>query len=150
MSTDAQAERNSPAVQRVEAARLRTAARLARCARIRGSGHQRAALPKDRPALSQLLKVIQRGAVDVVLVAVLERIVRTTRLILELVERFGKHGVNLLSCIEQFDVTTASRRYRLTLLVARVHLEYETTLALTTDGRNERSRRDGKKVGIGR
>jgi DNA invertase Pin-like site-specific DNA recombinase len=147
VSTDAQTERFGLAVQRLK---LYALARRHRWHVVReyvDAGISGAAGPKERPALSQLLKAVQRGAVAAVLVASLDRLARTTRLTLELVEQFRSHGVDLLSCTEQFDVRTSAGLYQLTLLAARVQLDYETTRARTSDGRNERSRRDGEQGG---
>lgn len=102
---------------------------------------------KDRPGLKRLLGDVRRGAVDVVLVAALDRLARTTALILDLVQTLGRHTATLVSCSEPFDTRTPTGRYLLTLCAARVQLEYETLRARTAEGQNERALLDGDKGG---
>ncbi len=102
---------------------------------------------KERAGLKRLLGDVRRGIVDMVLVVALDRLARTTALILELVRTLGRHNVALASCTEAFDTHTPTGRYLLTLCAARVQLEYETMLQRTADGREERAREDGDKGG---
>ena len=54
--------------------------------------------PTERPAMSELLAAIERKEYDVVIIAALDRLARSTRIVLDLVERFDRENVTLVSC----------------------------------------------------
>jgi site-specific DNA recombinase len=100
-----------------------------------------------RPALARLLRDVQEGKVSVVIVGALDRLGRSTRIILDLVDTIEKGGADLVSCRESLDTTTATGRFVLTLFAGLAQLDRDQIVKRTTDGRNSRGRRDGEKGG---
>lgn len=63
-----------------------------------------------RPGMAQLLRAIRAKEVEVVVVAKLDRLTRSTRDLDELLEGFKAHGVELASVAEHLDTSTAGGR----------------------------------------
>jgi site-specific DNA recombinase len=63
-----------------------------------------------RPGMAQLLRAIRAKDIDVVVVAKLDRLTRSTRDLDELLEGFKAHGVELASVAEHLDTSTAGGR----------------------------------------
>jgi site-specific DNA recombinase len=103
--------------------------------------------PKQRPALARLLADVQAGKVTVVIVAALDRLGRSTRIILDLVDAITEAGAELISCRESLDTTTPTGKFVLTLFAALAQLDRDQIVKRTTDGRNARGQRDGEKGG---
>ncbi len=70
----------------------------------------------DRPGMAKLLKLIGRKAVDVVVVAKLDRITRSVRDLGELVELFKRSGVEFASVADHIDTSTAAGRLVLNVM----------------------------------
>ena len=85
----------------------------------RASGRRR-----DRPVLDSLLREL--GAGDVLVCWKLDRIGRSTRHLLEIVEDFNGRGVGLIATTQAIDTTTAMGRVFVTVLAAVAELEAET------------------------
>jgi DNA invertase Pin-like site-specific DNA recombinase len=62
----------------------------------------------DGPQLAQALSVLRRG--DELIVFKLDRLARTTKQLIEVVEHLEKHGVKLKSLTESLDTSSASGR----------------------------------------
>ncbi|NNJ10559.1 recombinase family protein [Chloroflexales bacterium ZM16-3] len=103
--------------------------------------------PKQRPGLAQLLADVKAGAISVVIVASLDRLGRSTRIILDLVDHLTEGGAELVSCRESLDTTTPAGKFVLTLFAALAQLDRDQIVKRTTDGRDSRGRRDGEKGG---
>jgi DNA invertase Pin-like site-specific DNA recombinase len=103
--------------------------------------------PKQRPALARLLRDVKAGTITTVIVASLDRLGRSTRIILALVDEIEMSGAALVSCRESLDTTTSTGRFVLTLLAAIARLDHDQIVKRMTDGRNSRGRRDGDKGG---
>ena len=101
----------------------------------------------ERPGLAALLAAINSGAVSVVIVAALDRIGRSTALVLRMVERLETGGADLVSCKESLDTSTASGRFVLRMFASLAELERDNIADRTTGGRNERGKIDGEKGG---
>jgi site-specific DNA recombinase len=101
----------------------------------------------DRPGLQALLSAVDAGQVQAVIVAALDRLGRSTRLILRLVDKLAGANVAIVSCKESIDTTTPTGQFVLTVFAALAQLERDTIVKRTTDGRNERGKRDGEKGG---
>lgn len=87
----------------------------------------------DRPGLAELRAAVRPG--DVVLVTKLDRLCRSTKDLLEVVEEWTKHGVSL-QCIDQgLSFSGSSGRFLLTLLGAVAELERNMILERTAAGR---------------
>ncbi len=70
----------------------------------------------DRPGMARLLKLIGRKAIDVVVVAKLDRITRSVRDLGELVELFKRSGVEFASGADHIDTSTAAGRLVLNVM----------------------------------
>jgi site-specific DNA recombinase len=64
----------------------------------------------NRPGMERLLALVDAGAVDVVIIAKLDRLTRSVKDLAELLERFTKRGVALVSVAECLDTATAAGR----------------------------------------
>lgn len=101
----------------------------------------------DRPGLAAMLDAIDAGEIDAVIVYALDRLARSTRLVLEYVDRFAAKGAAIVSCKESLDTGTPAGQFVLTMFAALGQLERDTIVARTTDGRNARGKVDGEKGG---
>jgi site-specific DNA recombinase len=99
---------------------------------------------RQRPGLAKLLADVKAGKVHVVVVAALDRLGRSTRIILE---QITAAGAQLISCRESLDTTTPTGQFMLTIFAALAQLEREQIVKRTTDGRAARGRQDGEKGG---
>lgn len=80
----------------------------------------------DRPALKEMLKDIEKGIGDTVLVYKLDRLSRSQKDTLKLLEEhFFKHGVNFLSLTENFDTSTPFGKATIGILAVFAQLERE-------------------------
>jgi DNA invertase Pin-like site-specific DNA recombinase len=99
----------------------------------------------DRPQLAKLMASLKAG--DVVTVTKLDRLGRSTRELLELIERISKAGASFRSLGDPlFDTTGAQGRLLVTMLAAIAEFERELIRERTGAGR-ERAMADGVKFG---
>jgi DNA invertase Pin-like site-specific DNA recombinase len=94
-------------------------------------GHSAKSL--DRPGMGRLLGLIRRRAVDVVIIAKLDRITRSVRDLGDLVERFQRSGVEFASVADNIDTTTASGRLVLNVMASVSQWEREAIGERTAD-----------------
>jgi DNA invertase Pin-like site-specific DNA recombinase len=93
----------------------------------------------NRPELTKLMKVLAPG--DVVLVTKLDRLGRSTRELLELIERIGQAGAFFKSLGDPlFDTTTPTGRLLSTLLAAIAEFERELTASAPVKDASARRR----------
>ena len=81
----------------------------------------------DRPALQHLLKDIERGAVDVVVVYKIDRLSRSLMDFARLVDVFDRKGVTFVSVTQSFNTTTSMGRLTLNVLLSFAQFEREVT-----------------------
>jgi DNA invertase Pin-like site-specific DNA recombinase len=99
----------------------------------------------DRPQLAKLMASLKAG--DVVLVTKLDRLGRSTRELLDLIERIGGAGAAFRSLGDPlFDTTSSQGRLVSTLLAAIAEFERELIKERTGDGRKG-AMAAGKKFG---
>ena len=88
----------------------------------------------DRAELGKVLKRLQAG--DVLVVTRLDRLARSTRDLLNILDTIGKAGAGFKSIADAWaDTTTPHGRLMLTVLGGLAEFERELILARTSDGR---------------
>lgn len=81
----------------------------------------------DRPALQQLMRDVEDGLVDVIVVYKIDRLSRSLADFAKLVEVFDQHGVTFVSVTQQFNTTTSMGRLTLNILLSFAQFEREVT-----------------------
>jgi DNA invertase Pin-like site-specific DNA recombinase len=100
----------------------------------------------DRPELAKLIRRLEHG--DVLMVTRLDRLARSTRDLLNILDAIGKAGAGFKSLSDAWaDTTTPHGRLMLTILGGLAEFERELILARTGDGR---ARAKAKGVRFGR
>lgn len=99
---------------------------------------------RDRPVLKQALRRLGKG--DTLCVIKLDRLARSTKDLLEIVERIEKMGARLRVLGDSIDTSTPAGRFFLTLLAAFAEFERETLRERTVSGLRAAARR-GRKGG---
>ncbi|WP_393964371.1 recombinase family protein [Exiguobacterium sp. S22-S28] len=87
---------------------------------------------KERPELEQLLKAISKG--DSVVVYKLDRISRSTKHLIELVETFEEKEVNFISIQDNIDTSTAMGRFFFRTMANIAELERDIISERTKSG----------------
>src|SRR5262245_3587164 len=99
----------------------------------------------DRPELAKVLKRLGEG--DVLMVARLDRLARSTRDLLNILDAIGRAGAGFKSLGDTWaDTTTPHGRLMLTILGGLAEFERELIFARTSDGRT-RAKARGVKFG---
>lgn len=101
--------------------------------------------PADRPGMARALEMVHKGEADGIVALKLDRLSRSTRDVLDLVENCDQHGWRLISVSENLDSGSASGRLVITILGALSQMEREvtgerTTFALESIARQGRGR----------
>jgi site-specific DNA recombinase len=102
---------------------------------------------EHRPGLASLLDDVCNGDTNAVIVSSLDRLGRSTRLVLDLVERIVNCNAEIISCKETLDTSTPQGRFVLRMFASLAELERDTIVERTTAGRNTRGKIDGEKGG---
>lgn len=89
---------------------------------------------KDRPELTKLLDRLAVG--DIIVVADLSRLGRSTKDLIELTELFHSRGVNLVSLKESIDTNTSTGKLLFTLMSAIAQFERDCIADRTREGLN--------------
>jgi site-specific DNA recombinase len=100
----------------------------------------------DRPGMARLLALVDAGAVDTVIIAKLDRLTRSVKDLAELLERFTRRGVSLVSVAESLDTGTAAGRLVLNIMVSVSQWEREAIGERTRDAMHHK-RAAGERVG---
>ena len=79
----------------------------------------------DRPAVQRLLRDIEAGLIDVVIVYKIDRLSRSLMDFAKLVEVFDRHGVTFVSITQSFNTTTSMGRLTLHILLSFAQFERE-------------------------
>lgn len=98
---------------------------------------------RDRPGLDDALKVVRAG--DTLVVWKLDRLGRTVKRLIELVEELQKHKVQFCSLTERIDTTTAQGRLFFHIMAAMAEMERDLLRERTTAGL--KSARDRGRLG---
>src|SRR5262245_12072167 len=119
------------------------ALKAAGCERI--YAEKRSGADGERKELTRLLNAARPG--DTVVVTRLDRLARSTRDLLNTLDRFGKNGIGFKSLREiAIDTTTPHGRLTISILASIAQFERELILSRITDGR-KRAQRNGVKFG---
>ena len=89
---------------------------------------------RDRPELGKMLERMTAG--DTVVIESLSRLGRSTKDLIQLMELFEKHGVNLVSLKESIDTSTSTGKLIFTLLSAIAQFERDVIADRTKEGLN--------------
>ncbi len=81
----------------------------------------------NRPAMARLLAHVDSGAVDVVVVYKIDRLSRSLRDFVRLLELFEKRGVTFVSVTQAFNTTSSMGRLTLNVLLSFAQFEREIT-----------------------
>ena len=100
----------------------------------------------DRPGMQRLLALVDAKAVDTVIIAKLDRLTRSVKDLAELLERFTRRGVSLVSVAESLDTATAAGRLVLNIMVSVSQWEREAIGERTRDAMAHK-RANGQRVG---
>jgi DNA invertase Pin-like site-specific DNA recombinase len=100
----------------------------------------------NRPGMERVMSLVDRGAVDAVIIAKLDRLTRSVRDLAELLERFNRRGVSLVSVAEALDTGSAAGRLVLNIMTAVSQWEREAIGERTRDAMRHK-RANGKRVG---
>jgi site-specific DNA recombinase len=101
----------------------------------------------ERPGLQAMLQAVCNGEHQAVIVSGLDRLARSTRLVLDIVEKLDGCSAELVSCKESLDTSTPQGRFVLRMFASLAELERDNIVERTTDGRDARGRIDGEKGG---
>src|ERR1700758_876337 len=102
----------------------------------------------DRPALKKLLRDIEHGKVDVVVVYKIDRLTRSLADFAKLVEAFDARSISFVAVTQQFNTTTSMGRLTLNVLLSFAQFERELASERVRD-KIAASRRKGKWTGGG-
>jgi site-specific DNA recombinase len=100
----------------------------------------------DRPGMERLLTMVDRGEVNAVIIAKLDRITRSVKDLAELLERFNRRGVALISVADSLDTSTAAGRLVLNIMVSVSQWEREA-IAERTQAAMSHLKATGARVG---
>lgn len=81
----------------------------------------------DRPALQRLLKDVEAGKVNVIVVYKVDRLTRSLADFAKIVETLDARGVSFVSVTQQFNTTTSMGRLTLNVLLSFAQFEREVT-----------------------
>src|SRR5580693_3587661 len=99
-----------------------------------------------RPGMAKLLAMVDAGKVQAVIVAKLDRLTRSVKDLCELLERFERRGVALISVAESLDTGSAAGRLVLNIMTAVSQWEREAIGERTRDALSHK-RNLGERVG---
>jgi len=79
----------------------------------------------ERPALTRLLRDVEAGRIDVVVVYKVDRLSRSLADFARIIDAFEKHGVSFVSVTQQFNTTSSMGRLTLNILLSFAQFERE-------------------------
>ena len=87
----------------------------------------------NRPGMTRLLSLVDSGAVSTVIIAKLDRLTRSVADLAELMKRFERRGVSLVSVADSLDTGSAAGRLVLNIMVSVSQWEREAIGERTRD-----------------
>ena len=95
----------------------------------------------DRPELQRLLRDAERGRFDTVWVVRLDRLSRSVRDVLDLIEKFDNWGVTLRSASQNIDTSTPAGRFQISMLASFAEDERGVLIDRITAGKRAKAAR---------
>ena len=95
----------------------------------------------QRPAFAEMMRDIEQGLITRVIVYKLDRISRSILDFSNMMERFGRRGVEFVSTTEKFDTSSPMGRAMLNICIVFAQLERETIQKRVADAYFSRSRK---------
>lgn len=145
VSTDKQADRGFSLEAQAEKIRAMAVVHNAELLDIIVDGGE-SAKSLQRPGMERLLALVDGKKVQAVVVAKLDRLTRSVKDLCELLERFERRGVTLISVAESLDTSSAAGRLVLNIMTAVSQWEREAIGERTRDAMNHK-RTNGERVG---
>jgi site-specific DNA recombinase len=145
VSTDKQADRGVSLEAQTEKIRAMTVVHSADLIDIIVEAGE-SAKSLNRPGMQRLLVLVDSGEVNAVVVAKLDRLTRSVKDLCELLERFDRRGVALISVAESLDTSSAAGRLVLNIMTAVSQWEREAIGERTRDAMRHK-RTNGERVG---
>jgi DNA invertase Pin-like site-specific DNA recombinase len=145
VSTDKQADRGVSLEAQSEKVRAMAVVQGAELAEVIVDAGE-SAKSLDRPGMARLLAMVDSRAVDIVIIAKLDRLTRSVKDLAELLERFTRRGVSLVSVAESLDTGTAAGRLVLNIMTAVSQWEREAIGERTRDAMSHK-KANGERVG---
>lgn len=139
VSTDKQADHGVSLEAQLEKIRAMAVVQGAELAEIITDAGE-SAKSLDRPGMARLLAMVDAGKVQVVIVAKLDRLTRSVKDLGELLERFQKRGVSLVSVAESLDTGSAAGRLVLNIMAAVSQWEREAIAERTATALQHKKR----------
>src|SRR5438093_2599659 len=99
-----------------------------------------------RPGMARLLALVDARAIDTVIIAKLDRLTRSVADLAELLKRFERRGVSLVSVADSLDTRSAAGRLVLDIMVSVSQWEREAIGERTRDAMRHK-RANGERVG---
>lgn len=88
----------------------------------------------NRPGVQKVLDLVKAKGISAVIVTKLDRLSRSTRDVIDLIELFGKKGVALVSITETLDTESPMGRFFVRMIASIAELEREMIGARTAEG----------------
>jgi site-specific DNA recombinase len=145
VSTDKQADRGVSLDAQAEKIRAMAGVHNAELVEIVVDGGE-SAKSLQRPGMAHLLALVDGKKVQAVIIAKLDRLTRSVKDLCELLERFERRGVALISVAESLDTRSAAGRLVLNIMTAVSQWEREAIGERTRDAMSHK-RSNGERVG---
>lgn len=88
----------------------------------------------NRPGVIRILDMVKAREIDAVIITKLDRLTRSTRDAIDLIELFGRKGVQLISISESLDTESPMGRFFVRMIASIAELEREMIGARTKEG----------------
>ena len=95
----------------------------------------------DRPGISRVLKMVESGEAEAVIVYKLDRLSRKTLDNLTLIESFDRNGIAFHSIMEKIDTKSAQGRFFLTIISALAQVERDLIAERTIDALSHKKKK---------
>ena len=132
VSTDKQSERGVSLEAQTEKVRAMAVVHGAELTEVVQDGGE-SAKSLNRPGVQRVLAMVERRAVQAVIVAKLDRLTRSVKDLCELLELFERRGVALISVAESLDTSSAAGRLVMNIMASVSQWEREAIGERTRD-----------------